>query len=196
VRPPRSSPRDPLRAGAEASGPQRAGTGSSPSGRSASSARARRAGSVAGALWPRPRPRSRSCAGSPFGKCRMTGPARSTCLLPGAGRRNESRTEASIGVTSMSWGWARSSSRNGRLRRARARHGRACGRTRAASWPLGVLELSLAEVRELWEDVVQQVEAQGLALGVYVELPREKGGRSRRDGFWYRPRVLRTGSPS
>jgi hypothetical protein len=100
----------------------------------------------------------------------------------------------------MPWGLARSSSRNGRLRsRARPHHGRACGLqflTRAAGWPLGLLELSLAEVRELWEDVVQQVEAQGLALSVYVELPTETGREKQTDGFWYRPGALRTGSAS
>ena len=35
--------------------------------------------------------------------------------------------------------------------------------------------LGLAEVRELWEDVVQQVEVQGLALGVFAELDARRG---------------------
>lgn len=36
-------------------------------------------------------------------------------------------------------------------------------------------DLSLTEMRELWDQVVHQVEAQGLALGTYVELPPESG---------------------
>lgn len=36
-------------------------------------------------------------------------------------------------------------------------------------------DLSLAEMGELWEQVVGQVEAQGLALGTYAELPPESG---------------------
>ena len=44
-------------------------------------------------------------------------------------------------------------------------------------------DLSLAEVRQLWEEVVEQVEKQGLSLGTYAELPSERqdapaGGRS------------------
>jgi hypothetical protein len=40
-------------------------------------------------------------------------------------------------------------------------------------------DLSLAEVSELWEQVVRQVESAGLSLGTYAELPprREEGGR-------------------
>lgn len=40
-------------------------------------------------------------------------------------------------------------------------------------------DLSLAEVSDLWGQVVRQVEAQGLSLGVYAELPSrtEEGGR-------------------
>ena len=39
-------------------------------------------------------------------------------------------------------------------------------------------DLSLAELRELWEQVVRQVQSQGLSLGTYAELPpeREEGG--------------------
>ena len=40
-------------------------------------------------------------------------------------------------------------------------------------------DLSLAEIGELWEQVVRQVDSQGLALGTYAELPpqrQERGG--------------------
>lgn len=41
-------------------------------------------------------------------------------------------------------------------------------------------DLSLAEVGELWEQVVRQVESQGLSLGTYAELPPEGGEGGRR----------------